>query len=370
MSQTRSRTSRAGRGRLAVLMAVTVLAVIALGTAAAADSGPMAVARLITGAATMAPDDHTAATVIRTGTRIPSGWLVFSQEGTILELVFPDSHTARLGPEATAVRWRQGRLRTVLVTVHGGRTEHRIQRLPENASYRVVTPTAVSGVRGTRFTVEVGENGASRTAVDEGSVEIGEGSPERELGAGDEHKEWMGPQGLDPETGWLKAQIVATARTAGPIAGDAGERMALTNEMTAQDYAEMALLTEEAMRFVLSPPRTAGQIEHAANVLARGIRLYQRLSTRSELMEARVTLARILNARFRVSADTAEAEYAKYQESRQAQGGALETFVSRLELLLKAINTARGAAGAVGAATGAATGGGIRIPVPGGWFGR
>lgn len=364
-----ARTARAIPCLVAVLLATAAL--IALPGIAAADTGPVAVARLITGAATMSPDDRTPPSIIRTGTRVPSGWTVYALEGTLLDLVLPDSQVTRLGPAPTAVKWQQGRLRTVTLTVHGGQTAHRIPRMAENASYRVVTPTVVSGVRGTRFTVEVGENGASRTVVETGLVEIGEGSAERELEGGDEHRGYLIEPEVEPDTGWLRAQIVARGRTAEALAAEAGNRMALTNDMTTQDYAEMAILTEEAMRFVLNPPRSPEQIEHAANVLARGIRLYQRMATRSELMEARVTLARILNARFRVSAEVAEGEYTRFQESRGTQGQALETFVSRLELLLRAVQTARGAASAVGAAagaaSGAATGGGIRIPIPGGW---
>ncbi len=359
------------RAALAACLVPVLLAVVCLlveTTGARADSGPVAVARLLAGAATMAPNEAATPVVIRTGTRVPSGWFVTTHEATNLELALPDSAVVRLGPAPTVVRWQQGRLQTVTVTVHSGSTFHRLSRLPDNSSYRVISPTTVSGVRGTRFLVEVGQNGAARTLVNEGEVAIGEGSPERELGPGDEHVGWLGEEGESPETNWLRSQLVLDARSAGALTAAAGERMALTNEMTSQDYAEMAVLTEEVMRFVLNQPRTAEQIERAAEVFTRGLRLYQRMSTRSALMEARYSLSRTLQAKFQVDNDAAEREYATFSDRQASQGQGLETFISRLELLVKVLRTARTAA----TAAGAVTGGGIRLPsIPGGgWFGR
>lgn len=328
-----------------------------------ARSGPVAIARLITGAATMAPSNDSPPLVIRSGSRIPSGWYVWSLQGTILELTLPDSHVVRLGPAPTAIRWYLGRLQTTNVTVFSGATFHRVSHLSTDAAYRVTTPTRVAAVRGTEFSVEVGDNGAGRTAVKEGEVGLGEGEPEVVLKKDDEDRSYLIERDDSEleDTAWLSAQVVTDSEEADKLQEVGAEKMKQTNQMTAQDFVEMMSLTQDVLLLITHTPRSAGEIANALSTLQRGIRVFHRMSARESSMEARVTLAHMLGYRFGVSDEAATAQYAEYNQQRETNSGGLDDFVGRLESLTRIVAAAQTASRATS----------IINVIPGaGWFGR
>ena len=108
---------------------------------------------------------------VQTGERVRTGPL------SAATLVFFDGSTTRLQAETEVAvvqaSSRPGGGRTIILRQTVGQTCSRVQRLPDPASrFEIETPTAVTSVRGTEFTVAVEAGGATHVAVAAGVVEV------------------------------------------------------------------------------------------------------------------------------------------------------------------------------------------------------
>jgi hypothetical protein len=346
--------------RLAVALVAIFVVLFAFAAPASADTA-VAVVRSVSGPAVYMKNFGETEYLVRTGLRLPSGTVIRTEEGTEISLNLPDSHNVRLGPSATTVRWNAGRLTTISLTLYRGQTHHNVDHLRSNASYRVITPTAVVGVRGTEFGVEAGENGASRTKVKSGEVMTGADDAERPLGEGDEDIAGFDGGGSSGEDGeWLEQQKVRDAEAASAVEAAAAARMETVNQMTLEDLAEMASLSRDIMSYARRRPSDLGDVADAADLLARGLGVYRRMEARKEGMEARRELARELARVHGVSDAEADGQYAKYTATRESKASGIESFIGGLEKLSTLIR----AASAVPAVP--AGGGGFmrRIPMP------
>lgn len=86
------------------------------------------------------------------------------------ELSFSDGSTIRLGENSKFLIRQNGTTRSF--TLLSGKFWAKVAKLSERARFEVESPTAVAGVRGTVFKVEVDQDSTSRVAVEEGEVEV------------------------------------------------------------------------------------------------------------------------------------------------------------------------------------------------------
>jgi hypothetical protein len=347
--------------RFCIAMIVCAVFLSILAMPAAADTA-IAIVKSLSGPAVHMRNFGETEYLLRVGLRLPSGTVIRTEEGTELSLNLPDSHNVRLGPAATTVRWNAGRLTTISLTLYRGQTNHRVDRLGSNASYRVITPVAVVGVRGTEFSVAAGENGAARTKVKSGEVMTGLDDAERPLGAGEEDVAAFDGGGVSAEedADWLEQQKVRDSETAAAIEAAAAARMESVNRMTIEDLAEMAVLSRDILSFARRRPSDLGDIADAAEIFARGIEVYRRMEARREGMEARRVLARDLARSHGVSDAEADGQYERYSATRESKASGIESFIGGLEKLSTLIRAAR-------AIPAVPTGGGgflRRVPMP------
>ncbi len=335
MSKTRWNS---GPGGLFAALAIVLLACVS----AAAEPERFAVCRSASGPAEFSPDTDEIALPLRAGARIPSGSLVRVSAGAVAVLVLPDSHEVRLGPEATAVRWSGGRMNSQSIVVHHGQTSHSVNRLAERASYRVVAPVHVAGVRGTRFTVDVAENGAARTRVSEGEVKTGKDEPETPVGAGEEDEGYLvAPSAVAGDADWFEARRVGSAEEASQIESEASSSMESTRALSADDYREMASLTSRMLKFTSRPPRGLDDAAEIAEVLESALRVWQRAETRRESMEARRALTRRLAAAHGVSDEASAGQYGAYASDRASRAESIGRFADTMERLSSVLGAAR-----------------------------
>lgn len=112
------------------------------------------------------------------GSRITPGDSIRTGASSAVTLAFFDGSATTLDAETEVTvsqlfSRRDGHDKIIILHQWVGRTRNRVQRLLDPASrFEIETPTAVTAVRGTEFTVEVMPNGATRVAVDEGLVEV------------------------------------------------------------------------------------------------------------------------------------------------------------------------------------------------------
>ena len=234
----------------------------------------------------------------------------------------PGTHTVTIGRAPTLVRWSGERLNTVSLTVYRGRTEHRVTKLGRDGAYQVSTPVSTAGVRGTEFTVEVGDNGAARTAVSGGTVSVAadDGEVSVEKGEADERylvetKEGV-LEGKSRDEAWLAAQKVTDTTEASQVEEAAAARMREINRLNASDYLEMAELAAEVASFALRKPSDLGDAADAVDLLQRGLVLYRRLDARDGNMEAQYVLTQGTAQRFGLASTASDSEYRAYAARR------------------------------------------------------
>lgn len=87
-----------------------------------------------------------------------------------VELSYADGTVIRLGENSRLVVRSQGSVRSVGLL--SGKFWAKVAKLSGGSRFEVASPTAVAGVRGTVFKVEVDRDSTSRVAVEEGEVEV------------------------------------------------------------------------------------------------------------------------------------------------------------------------------------------------------
>lgn len=323
-----------------ILMLISVL--LSFGTNASADENTAIAIKVETSAQTedeappyFIPDSLGLSLPLRSRARIPSGSLIHVPQGSIVTLMLPDSHVVRLGPARTSVRWSRGRLNSTSITVYRGQTSHSVNRLAKRASYRVVTPTSVSGVRGTEFDVLVGEDCTSKTKVAEGKVEMGKEEFATTLGA-DEETEMGMLESIDQNTEgeeWFDSHKVSDPNKAQKIESFSAEAMKETNKMSLNDFVEMASMASQLIRLAAYPPRTASDAANVADAIEKGLRIWQRMEIRKESMEARKEVTRSLSERWGISSEASDSEYAAFDSARSNKADSIGKFADTLEKL-------------------------------------
>lgn len=304
-------------------------------------AGGEAVVKSLRGAASMAESVAATPEFLRARTKIPAGRLIETAEGALLTLELPGGHEVTLGPRATTARWSGETLRTVSMTIYRGQSAHRAARLSEGMQYRVVTPTAVAGVRGTEFSVAVAENGSVLTAVKKGEVATGDEEPEVPLGEGEEREARLIDKApADGEEDWFAQNRVTSANEAAAVEAASAERMERTNKLTAQDLLQMAVLGRRVALFAARRPDQPGDVAEAAELLAQGITLFRRMGVRHESMEAGAHLTRGLGERHAIATSASESQLASYQSTRGEHQGNIDGFVTGLERLAVLVRTA------------------------------
>ena len=125
------------------------------------------------------------------GSRITPGDSIRTGASSAVTLAFFDGSATTLDAETEVTvsqlfSRRDEHDKIIILHQWVGRTRNRVQRLLDPASrFEIETPTAVTAVRGTEFTVEVMPNGATRVAVDEGLVEVAARGTTVELESGE-----------------------------------------------------------------------------------------------------------------------------------------------------------------------------------------
>ena len=116
--------------------------------------------------------------MLKVGDAVYPGAKIITEAGGVLVLCADDSTTVRIGPNTTleieeyTSQPASGEKHTALV-VWCGKIIGRVQKmLHNNSTFEIHTPTAVAGIRGTAFAVEVGESGDSRVSVYAGQVKV------------------------------------------------------------------------------------------------------------------------------------------------------------------------------------------------------
>jgi len=110
--------------------------------------------------------------IVKPGDRIRTG-----SHSSVTLVFFDNSRTSlaadtRISVTQLSAR-RDGGNKVIALTQWMGQTVNRVERLLDPASrFEIETPTAVTAVRGTEFTIQVDDNGATRVAVTEGVVEV------------------------------------------------------------------------------------------------------------------------------------------------------------------------------------------------------
>jgi hypothetical protein len=115
---------------------------------------------------------------VEPGRRVTTGDRIRTRASSAVTLAFFDGSTTSLAAktELTVSQLsgrRDGHDKIIVLHQWVGRTYNRVQRLLDPASrFEIETPTAVTAVRGTVFTVEVTPDGATQVTVGEGLVEV------------------------------------------------------------------------------------------------------------------------------------------------------------------------------------------------------
>ncbi|MCU0606215.1 MAG: FecR family protein [Candidatus Edwardsbacteria bacterium] len=99
-----------------------------------------------------------------------TGDSVRTGKGSRVELGYADGTVIRLGENSRLVIRSQGSVRSVGLL--SGKFWAKVAKLSGGSRFEVSSPTAVAGVRGTVFKVEVDRDSTSRVAVEEGEVEV------------------------------------------------------------------------------------------------------------------------------------------------------------------------------------------------------
>lgn len=278
-------------------------------------------------------------TLLTRGAKIASGKIIRTEEGAVMTLLLPGNHEVILGPAATRVQFLSGRLKTVSLTLYQGQTRHSVSKIGEHATYRVTTPTNVVGVRGTKFSVEAAENGASRTEVTTGEVAVGDDEPERILGANDVAENCF----LDRESAdgnWFSANRVRDTEEAQTIEAAAAEQMDQVEKMTADDIAEMAVLSRNVFLFAARSPSEIGDAAEGVELLTQSLRIYQRMEARREGMAAKRELTRQLARNYGVSDEASDSHFRQFEKTRSASAASTESFIGGLERLSTLLSAA------------------------------
>lgn len=324
------------------MMAVALLVMLLHGAAVRADDSTVAKIRSLTGKAWIVAASGDTPRAATKGSSLAIGQMLRTDEGTMLVLDVPGEHVVTLGPAATAIRWTGGRLSTTTITVFRGQTSHRVHHLEPNGSYRVTTPVAVSGVRGTEFTVESADDGSSRTHVATGTVELGEDEAEQTLEAGEEQTTGLVERTI-AESGdrWFAAACAVSDPLAQECADALAERMRATREATENDLDELASLSTEVAGVVAHPPRSVDDAAGAIDLLTRGLRLYRRMESRRESMACRHALAQSLARAHACGIARADTEMAAFEGRLAGKTRALDSFIGGLERLSTLIKAAQ-----------------------------
>jgi hypothetical protein len=126
--------------------------------------------------------------VLEQGGRIHSGDQIRTGSQSTAIIQFSDGSQAIFGPQSLIVfdtlEDRSGEI-AVTMTQKQGRSSHRVVPFQNHASsYIVDTPAGTASVKGTEFSVDVLENGASRFIVNRGEVQVSGSSQDVSVSAG------------------------------------------------------------------------------------------------------------------------------------------------------------------------------------------
>ncbi|MDI6792772.1 MAG: FecR domain-containing protein [bacterium] len=119
--------------------------------------------------------------LLQKGDRIKVG-----KEDSWVEVTLPDGSTYRLGDETDAEieKLPKGNDDQFRIGISLGKIWSTVKKLTGGRKFEVATPAAVAGVRGTRFRVDVDENGKTKVAVHEGVVNVRTAKSEKDVSAG------------------------------------------------------------------------------------------------------------------------------------------------------------------------------------------
>lgn len=286
----------------------------------------------------------------RARARIPDGSMLHLEEGGTAEIEVGD-HKVFLGPARTVVRLRGGALREVEFTLFEGMSRHVVDEIDANGAYRVITPTATAGVRGTVFTSATGADGAGYVGVEEGEVEVEDpqghavtaeaGSAyERAPGGSIEEAPLRDEEGV---SAWnLERRAALEEDPEGVV-----ERMgADARAASASGREALAAVSGILLRVGAMAARggdlDAGDVEEALEVLAEGLRILRasRLArARLEVSEAVARRAAAVSPGLDVSPVAAEASSFSQAYSERAED--LDRLATSLERLSGLIRIAR-----------------------------
>ncbi len=146
------------------------------------------------------------------GTTIAEGGRVRTGEKSEAVLQMSDGSQVKLSErgEMLVAAIKQTETAKTSVVLFFGRLWAKVAKAATpSASFEVVTPTAVAGVRGTEFTTAAGEDGNTRVQVDEGSVGVDNDSKDVSVGAGqaaDANADAVGQPKKEAAPDWNKWQ--------------------------------------------------------------------------------------------------------------------------------------------------------------------
>lgn len=126
---------------------------------------------------------------LTTGDTLTSGQRLRTGLNSNATLVFFDGSRAQLGPGTDITLNRvdgdRGNVLRVVMTQNAGKSSHQVVPLRgENSTYLVFTPSGTVSVHGTQFSVDVGDFGKTRFAVDTGKVLVANQASQVYLTAG------------------------------------------------------------------------------------------------------------------------------------------------------------------------------------------
>ncbi|MEW6201324.1 MAG: FecR family protein [bacterium] len=127
---------------------------------------------------------------------IKSGDAIRTESASSVIIRFDDNTMVKLGPMASMVLERLEKSEKGASTgldVSVGKTWARVKKLTDESDFKVRTPTAIAGVRGTYFSSEVAEDTTSNFDVFEGSVEVASVSdPTKKVTVNEHHTTTVG----------------------------------------------------------------------------------------------------------------------------------------------------------------------------------
>jgi hypothetical protein len=108
-------------------------------------------------------------------TKIYPNQIVSTERGSSCTVLFRDRSTVKLGPESKVLLSKvnfNSKQRKAIGVLKGG-VYVSVYKSGGSKSFHAFTPTAVAGVRGTEFSINVADDGSTRCSVAEGTVSFG-----------------------------------------------------------------------------------------------------------------------------------------------------------------------------------------------------